>query len=101
MKYQMKLIVLQNKLSVGVKYSLFWMAISGLTFNFLNPWVTLIPGVFCLQGMASLIQGKRWINNYYIFIRFMSKLVKSVTIDEKLENCLIELGDKTIVKSKI
>jgi hypothetical protein len=31
----------------------------------------------------------------------MSKLVKSVSIDENLENCKILLGDKTVVNSKI
>jgi hypothetical protein len=52
-------LVLSKKLGIGVKYSIFWITISGLTFQFLNPWATLIPAFFCLQGAASLVQGKR------------------------------------------
>ncbi|CAK90410.1 unnamed protein product (macronuclear) [Paramecium tetraurelia] len=93
--------VFQNKLNVdgfstklnrsATIYITVWSMVGGLSYLYINPWVTLIPVFFSIQTISSYIKGRK----------YLGKLVQSITLEKDQRQCLIELGNKNVLKVNV
>lgn len=56
-----------------------------VTYLYIHPYAIVIPIWFTLNTIGTTISGRR----------YMSKLVKRITLNEDMLNCTIELSDTT------
>ncbi|CAD8183554.1 unnamed protein product [Paramecium octaurelia] len=94
-------IVFQNKINVdgfstklnrsAAIYITLWGMVGGLSYFYINPWVTLIPAFFSIQTISSFVTGRK----------YLSKLVQSITLAKDQKKCLIELGNNKMLEVNV